>query len=100
MKFCESQHIGAAEDLGPQASPVPAELHDLVDQQFHGMDAVTRRDRGIRDLAGKHEMIHAADAGLRIEKAGRHAGAKQRGDDRRLARGKELAGDDFAAADL
>ena len=91
----ESKDIGPAEDLGTQAPPVPAKLHDLVDQQFHGMHAVTRRDREIRDVEGKHEMIQAADAGLRIEQAGRHAGAKYRGDDRWLACGEELSGDDF-----
>ena len=46
-------------------------------------------------MEGQHEMIQAADAGGRIEEAGRHAGTEYRGDDGWLVRGEELSRDDF-----
>jgi hypothetical protein len=71
----ERKDVGAAEDFGLQPPSVAPEAHDLVDQQFHRVDA----ERGAGRFAirlREHEVIHPADARHGVVEAGRDAGAE------------------------
>ena len=77
-----------AENLGPQVLSLGPPGHHIVDQEFHGMDAVASRfrdvDRHVAGIAGvaQHEVVHADHFILRIVQAGGNTGTKQRRDHR------------------
>src|SRR5215467_253594 len=92
----------AAEQLDLEVLAPGAELEELVDQAFHGVAAVTRRESRRRvhpavgaaatGVLGEHEVIHATAAEPAVGDAGRDARAEHGRDRLVVARDVELPG--------
>ena len=74
-----STEVDARLSFDTSATVTRAELHHLVDQQFHGVRAVAARHIA-RVALGQHEMVHAAHA---------HAAVPQTGGDARAEHGDQ-----------
>ena len=70
-------HLRTAEYLGLHEFTACAQLHHLVDQQFHRVGTVAPRQ--IRHVAHRqHEVVHAAHARAAVPQTGRDARAEHR----------------------
>ena len=84
--------MAATENLGLKAAALAAELHQMTDQQLHGVDTVARARRILRIGAlRQHEMVHAANARYRVVQTGGNAGTQYRVQQQRLTTGVQAA---------
>jgi len=96
--FHSPEHVGSSKRLGDKSSAISAQLHQLVDEQFHRVDSIARiafADTAIRE----QDMVHSAGTQDRVIQADGNTGTQQGVQDNgHLACGDFTDGEAYALA--
>jgi hypothetical protein len=86
------EHIATTKSFCLQAISSGTQLHHVIYQNFHGMNAVagTRIEMMHIGIMNEQNMIHSRNAGFFVEQAGRNTRTQQRIQYRRPATGMQL----------